>query len=594
MSAAEGFQQLALRFTDPIQHDYEVIRGIMLADETVAERSRMTGVDRDTVSEKARRFVQHGMFGLVDRRTTSGGSRHHYPDVVAGYILYLKQLHPGIHYREIARIIERKYGHKTHHLTVKRFLDHNPILVQLPLPVTRFHQFEDAYQARWTVVRMYYEGWHRQSIATCLQLSRKHVWHILQAFERDGFAGLEDQRTRPTDHPENQLSLPFLKEVLDIQEEHPRAGRFRVRGIVAQRSGQAPSEATIGRAMAVNREHHGAPPAWSTDRIDDDPHAGEVKFIPFTPTYRHRYWFIDFRYLVRIGDDRHWVYSALIIEGYSRKILAGMACEHQDVVAVLQILNAALLEYGRPDGMVSDNGSVFTSDVYEGVLRELGIEVCHIEKGKPWQNLIEAQFKVELRLADAAFEQATTLEEIQERHAAFVELFNTTPHWAHREREDGLRTPVEVLTWVRGAEVEREALQRALRHLQVERVVTLRGYVSVQRFYLYAEQGLSRRRVSIWLREGRLHIAYQEAILAQYASRYDWKARRLQAVDAPHIFRTSYASPQFVLWELDDEQWRKIARRPYERRSIGTGHRAHQPALLSAATCGLPAPAKVE
>jgi transposase len=192
MSASEDFQQFVLRFTDPIQHDYEVIRCIMLADETIAARSRITGFDRDTVSEKARRFVQHGMFGLVDQRTTTDKGRHRYPAVVAGYILYLKQLYPGIHYREIARIIERKYGHKTHHLTVKRFLERNPIPVQLPLQVTLFYQFEDAYQAHWTVVRMYYEGWHQQSIATCLQLSSKHVWHILQAFKRDGFAALED------------------------------------------------------------------------------------------------------------------------------------------------------------------------------------------------------------------------------------------------------------------------------------------------------------------------------------------------------------------------------------------------------------------
>jgi len=580
MSASEEFQQVALRITDPIQHDYEVIRGIMLADETIAERSRVTGVDRDTVSEKARSFLQHGMCGLVDRRTTTDAARHHYPDVVAGTILYLRQLYPAIHYREIARIVERKYGYKTNHHPVKAFLERHPLLVQLPLQIIHFHQFENAYRARFTVVRMYYEGWHQQSIANCLGLARKHVWHIFTVFKDEGFAGLEDQRSRPETHPENQLSLPFLKEVLEVQQEHPRAGRFRVRGITAQRTGHAPSEATIGRAMAINRQHHGAPPAWSTDRTTDDPNAGEVKFLPFTPTYRHRYWFIDFRYLVRIGEDRHWVYSLLIIEGYSRKILAGMATEHQDVVAVLRLLNAAIAEYGRPDGMVSDNGSVFTSDVYESLLPKLEIEVCHIEKGKPWQNLIEAQFKVELRLADASFEQATTLEEIQERHAAFIELFNTTPHWAHREREDGLGTPVDVLSWVKGQEVERESLQRALRHLQVEWVVTLRGYVRVQRFYLYAERGLSRRRVSIWLREGRLHIAYQEALLAQYAYRYDRKARRLREVDAPQLFQTAYASPQLEFWELEDAQWYKIASRPYERQPIPPESGAYQLALF--------------
>src|SRR5579872_2295045 len=67
-------------------------------------------------ARRRRGTVTEGMLGLVDRRTTSVKSKHGYSDVVAGYILYLKQLYPAIHYREIARIIERKFGHKTHHL----------------------------------------------------------------------------------------------------------------------------------------------------------------------------------------------------------------------------------------------------------------------------------------------------------------------------------------------------------------------------------------------------------------------------------------------------------------------------------------------
>ncbi len=42
-------------------------------------------------------------------------------------------------------------------------------------------------------------------------------------------------------------------------------------------------------------------------------------------------------------------------------------------------------------------------------------------------------------------------------------------------------------------------------------------YVNVLRFYIYAERGLARRRVSIWLYEGRSQIAYREAPLARYA-----------------------------------------------------------------------------
>jgi hypothetical protein len=104
--------------------------------------------------------------------------------------------HTPIHYRTIARIVGRKFGDKTDHKRIQRFLARHPLPVQLPLPVTSYHQFDDAYRARWTVVRMFYEGWHQTSTAGVLKLSRQHVGHILQAFQRDSVAGLEDQRTQ--------------------------------------------------------------------------------------------------------------------------------------------------------------------------------------------------------------------------------------------------------------------------------------------------------------------------------------------------------------------------------------------------------------
>src|SRR5262249_60235023 len=136
---------------------------------------------------------------------------------------------PPIHHRALARIVERKFGYQTNHHTSKAFLDRHPLPVHLPLPVTTYHPFEDAYRARWTVGRVHYEGWHSQSIAGCLKLSRQHVVHLLLALTRDGCTGLEAQRTHPPTHPAEQLTLPFLEEVLEVQQEYPRAGRFRVR-----------------------------------------------------------------------------------------------------------------------------------------------------------------------------------------------------------------------------------------------------------------------------------------------------------------------------------------------------------------------------
>ncbi len=151
---------------------------------------------------------------------------------------------------------------------------------------------------------------------------------ILEAFERDGFAGLEDQRTRPVDHPANQLTLPLMKEILDIQNEHPRAGKFRVRGLLGKQkeSDEIPSLATVGRAMARNRQFHGAPPPWSTDKRPEEDDE-QLKHSPYRPEYRHQYWFIDVRYIRKYNGT--WVYSICVLEGYSRKLLAGMVSEYQ-------------------------------------------------------------------------------------------------------------------------------------------------------------------------------------------------------------------------------------------------------------------------
>jgi transposase InsO family protein/transposase len=570
MATPQEFEQLTLACIDPLQRSYEGIRAVVLDGETIAAWCRQTGQDRTTVSEKARRFVQQGMLGLQDQRPdTAGRTPTSFPEPIAAHILSLKQMHPAISYREIVRILERKFGFTTNHMRVKRFLDAHAIPVQLELNLTHFHAFADAYRARWTVVTFWAEGWRKASIAAVLRRSRKHVHEIITAFEEDGFAGLEDRRTRPPDHPANQLSLPFMDEVRTLQHEYPAAGRFRIHGLLdkqhrdGERATPPPSERTVGRAMATNRAVHGAPDPQADlppppKAAADDPQARRYR-----GAYRHHLWFIDLRYLVKL--ETGWVYSLCIIDGYARKILAGMVSVHQDVIAVVQLLHAALSNDGCPVGIVSDNGAVFTSRAYRRVLHTLGIAAHYIEKGRPWQNLIEAQFGIQRRLLDAQAAQATTADACSDAHTRFVETYNTTAHWAHRDRPDGRRTPADVLDWVTGRWVAAETLQHALRHLHITRTVNQHGFVSIQRFAIYAERGLARQRVAVWVYDDRLRIEHQQTLLAQYAVTHDRRARRLKTVTQPTLADTAYADPQLELFELDETQWKKVFQRPARR-----------------------------
>ncbi len=72
--------------------------------------------------------------------------------------------------------------------------------------------------------------------------------------------------------------------------------------------------------------------------------------------------------------------------------------------------------------------------------------------------------------------------------------------------------------------------------------------------------------VAVWLYEGRLQIAYQDALVARYTAQYDRRRKRLRAVHKPVLYHTAYATPQLELWDLDDAQWHKVMERPMQRR----------------------------
>ncbi len=82
-------------------------------------------------------------------------------------------------------------------------------------------------------------------------------------------------------------------------------------------------------------------------------------------------------------------------------------------------------------------------------------------------------------------------------------------------------------------------------------------------------RGRARRRVAIWLYQDRLHVEYQQTLLARYHYRLDRSSTQITAISRPRLYHSLFASPQLEMFELDDAQWVKIWRRPeYARRRL--------------------------
>lgn len=369
MEPMPDFAQLQLHFVDPIQWRYEVIRPVVLfADRTAAQRAEETQTHPDTVRKLTRRFRQQGILGLFPDQTevTSPSRSTRVPEAVVEEIARLKALYGGFQYRELARIIWYKLDERIDDKTAKKLWQHSPTPVQGELPFGAYYSHADRYQARLQVIKLYYQGWSKLSISRFLRVSRPTVDRWIRRFEAEHFAGLED-RSRAPKSTTRKVWFPLMITIYHLQKRHPDAGEFRIWSLLAN---DTISVRTVGRVMALNKQVY-----------DDIPHTRKQEAKkppqphPYKATRPHQYWFTDGRMMDFELEGHRW-WSLLILEGYSRTVLAGAVAPAEASWVALMVLYTACLRYGAPEVLISDRGGAFTSHEFEAVCKRLGVAAC--------------------------------------------------------------------------------------------------------------------------------------------------------------------------------------------------------------------------
>jgi transposase InsO family protein/transposase len=542
---ADDFAQLQLQFVDHTQWRYEVIRPVVLfADRTPQQRAQETQTHPATVRKLTRQFQQQGMLGLlphnvevvVRARTTR------VPDAIRQELDRLKALYDGFHYRELARILFITCGVPIDHKTVKALWEESPVSCQAHLGLWGYHAQPDRYEARLQVVKLYYQGWAKVSISRFLKVSWPTVNAWIQRFETEHFAGLVD-KSRAPNAPARKVWLPLMVQVYHLQKAHPDAGEFRIWSLLAPPD---VSVRTIGRVMALNRLVY-----------DDIPHVPKkgVKPVsgphPYKAHTHHQYWFIDGRRMDFAIDGVKW-WSLLMLEGYSRTILAGVIAPTEASWAALMVLYTACVRYGVPETLISDSGGAYTSNDFEAVCTRLQIQHETIEstKGESYQNLMETHFNIQRRLYDYQFSLARTPLELERRHQAFIQTYNTTAHQGLLKDQRLPPIPVEVLGSATGRMYLQEELARHFSHALFPRTTNRHGCVTLHSYHFYVEEGLPQTQVLLWVSGEQLRAAFDHVILAAYHCHYDWRDRHVKAIRQGVFYPTRFASPQGTLIPL--------------------------------------------
>jgi transposase len=539
--------QLPLSFDDvpvtcPVQERYHAIAPCLAGAVSPTQRARVLNISYATVTRWLRDFRERGMPGLF--HPTQFPREPYTPERIVVLLIYFKCCAPKASDRELARVVTSTMGHRLHNETVRDLLDRYFFWrypdfrdrVSYPVPA-------EPHARRLEMVRLHDQGFTEKTIATLLACSPRTVFKWLRRHREEGDQGVEEQsRVRHT--PSRKVYFGTIHATLELQHKFGYAGAFRIKGYLERDYGIVVSEATVKRVMRMNRRVHLAP-SRPAPAVRDSREGPPVSHHPFQHTY------IDIRYLDAKPEGVQ-LYSTLLLEGLSRTILAGSLTRRQDLGVVLRLYYVALLEWGCWQEVISDHGSQFRSHAFVGANRRLGIAHTMYERGHPWQNLIESQFGIQARLGEYGWERCRSVAAAVEFHRELIRDHNRLPHFAHRLRGDGKHAPLEVLGTARGRQVEAADLHRAFSRKTWKRMTDARGFIRVNRWKIYVEQGLPRvpLQVSFW--DGVLRAEYESQLVAEYRCRWDAHLQRPKAITSPTLYETAYRSRQV---ELFDPLW---------------------------------------
>jgi transposase InsO family protein len=475
------FAQLPLDFVDQIHWRYEVIRPlVLLADRTATQRAQETHTHPETVRRFTRRFRQQGMLGLLpgDVEVVPRERASSIPEAVRQEIDRLKALYPDVHDRELARIVFCTVGYPIDDKTVKKLWHQSPVPIQPPLARWDYHTHPDRYQARLQVVKRYDQVWEKGSISRFLQVSRPTVNAWITRVEAEHLVGLLDKKRGPKEPP-RKIWLPRLVQVYHRQQAHPDAGAFRIWSVLAQPD---LSGRTVGRMMALNKLVYDDLPHVPTRGVPRAPGPH-----PYKARSRQQYWCIDGRPMdVALEGGKWW--SIVRLEGSSRTMLAGAVAPMEATWVTLMVLSTACRPYGVPAYVVSDSGGAYTSNAFEAVCTRLQIrhETIVSTQGESYLNWMETHFNIQRRLYDYQFSLARTPAELEERHQAFLQTYNTTAHQGLLKDRRLPPIPVTVLGTAKGRLYTPEDLARHFSQALFPRTTNRYGCVTLHRSHFSA------------------------------------------------------------------------------------------------------------
>jgi putative transposase len=539
-------------YQDEAHLKYEIIRPVLLGKITTRDRAKELQLHERTLRKYLQLFRNSGYSGLLDQRHGPSKRARELSDTQQAHLIMLKLAYGGFSLRELATIVGQEYNRNINYRTVYGILQRYEALYtysqsdeaveHLLISFRRYHEYTPIVAGRYHIIELLESGLKVSTVSEVMQVSRRLVYYWQRRFQAEGILGLYN-RPPIRIHFEETVSPADLAFIFENIENNQRIGHYRIKMMLNGR-GNIIGHTTLWQIVSLFRD---------TKKAEKKKRLKMPEEAPLEALSANEIWFCDIRYLVK--HQGSWVYSIIFIDGYSRVMLAGESCLKQDISHVIAILQKALMQYGCPKRIVSDNGSVFKSHLLERAIDILGIDWHRIEKGKPWRNLMESHFSIEYRLLDSYVQSCVELKEIQRQHARFIEEYNHSGHWHHKAyTEDGriyYKSPNNIMGISKGNEYTPQELSKAFAFKHHQRVVSRKGQIRILGYILYVDEGLADEKVDVYIYPECLQIEHDRQVIVEYGCHYDIQTKQLKSVKSEMTFWHQSVSQQLSLFSME-------------------------------------------
>ena len=164
--------------------------------------------------------------------------------------------------------------------------------------------------------------------------------------------------------------------IVSLSWQYPRYGYRRIRAVL-EREGWSVSRKQVQRI----RRKEGLKVHPKPQRI---PRQGVSTGLPTQATHRNHVWTWDF--IFDRTDKGSTLKMLTMLDEYTRQCLAIRVERQIRSGQVLATLWQAMMQYGIPEHIRSDNGTEFIAGKIQRWLHENQIKTLYIEPGSPWQN----------------------------------------------------------------------------------------------------------------------------------------------------------------------------------------------------------------